>query len=526
MKPIPVVDIFAGPGGLGEGFASVTDQNENRIFDVALSIEKDPYAWQTLFLRSFFRQFPVGKVPAEYYSFLRSEIKSEQLYSSFPGESERTKKVVWLAELGKEPSENVDQKIREATYGSDDWVLIGGPPCQPYSLAGKSGRGGLNPEDPKVYLYREYYRILAVHSPPVFVMENVKGLLSAKLNEQRIISQILADISDPVAAYSKLNGNQATRLSCPGYRIYSLVSPAKHELDGRISHAPDSLIIKCEDFGIPQTRHRLILLGIRADIETVPSLLVEREHVNTEKVLKGLPRLRSGLSEEPDSPERWKATLTTLLSNGLIQDCDADVVAEIRKSILNLRLPQHDKGREFIPAEVSASYRPEWYLDSLLGGVCNHSSRLHMTTDLYRYMFAACFAKVHGKSPRLSDFPAYLLPDHKSVGENPSRSGFADRFRVHLWNEPARTVTSHMARDGHYYIHPDPTQCRSMTVREAARLQTFPDNYYFCGPRTSQYIQVGNAVPPLLAQQIAEIVSGVFAGLPSVGHVNSAAVSI
>jgi DNA (cytosine-5)-methyltransferase 1 len=146
-------------------------------------------------------------------------------------------------------------------------------------------------------------------------------------------------------------------------------------------------------------------------------------------------------------------------------------------------------------------------MDRQLGGVCNHTTRGHMETDLYRYMYAACFADLHGKSPSLQNFPTDLLPDHGNVDRAlESGSNFSDRFRVQVATRPSTTIVSHISKDGHYYIHPDPMQCRSLTVREAARLQTFPDNYFFCGPRTVQYIQVGNAVPPLLAKQIAEIV--------------------
>src|SRR5262249_4731020 len=129
--------------------------------------------------------------------------------------------------------------------------------------------------------------------------------------------------------------------------------------------------------------------------------------------------------------------------------------------------------------------------------------------DLWRYYFASCFAAEMKKSPLLQDFPETLWPNHRNVSKariEKDDIDFGDRFKVQLKNQPSATITSHIAKDDHYYIHPDPKQCRSLTVREAARLQTFPDNYVFVGGRTSQYQQVGNAVPPLLARKIAKII--------------------
>ena len=142
--------------------------------------------------------------------------------------------------------------------------------------------------------------------------------------------------------------------------------------------------------------------------------------------------------------------------------------------------------------------------------VLNHQTRGQISEDLGRYLFCAAWSAVNHRSPVLADFPTELLPEHENVKAAAKDGGleniaFGDRFRVQVKDEPSTTVTSHISKDGHGFIHYDPYQCRSLTVREAARLQAFPDDYFFCGPRTEQYRQVGNAVPPELAAMIAEL---------------------
>ncbi len=144
-----------------------------------------------------------------------------------------------------------------------------------------------------------------------------------------------------------------------------------------------------------------------------------------------------------------------------------------------------------------------WFRDECLGDyVLNHEARGHIKGDLHRYLYYSTFAKIEKVSPNSGNLPKALWPSHKNFGSGK----FADRFRVQLADNQGTTVTCHISKDGHYFIHYDPNQCRSLTVREAARIQTFPDNYYFVGNRTQQYVQVGNAVPPYLASLISEIV--------------------
>jgi DNA (cytosine-5)-methyltransferase 1 len=230
-------------------------------------------------------------------------------------------------------------------------------------------------------------------------------------------------------------------------------------------------------------------------------------------VLNGLPRLRSGLSRTTDSKDAWRAALGGILAgrflDGIPNGKGTALREDIRWTLARLSVPRADRGGEFVSCTPTSEYRQDWYCDDRISGVCNHASRPHITEDLYRYLFVASYARLYGRSPELRDFPPPLLPNHKNAHDKDKLLYFDDRFRVQLIDKPATTITSHIAKDGHYYIHYDETQCRSLTVREAARLQTFPDNYFFCGTRTQQYVQVGNAVPPLLAHQIARIVANI-----------------
>ena len=167
-----------------------------------------------------------------------------------------------------------------------------------------------------------------------------------------------------------------------------------------------------------------------------------------------------------------------------------------------------DRGEEIWNGRPASGYAAGWYRGSGSPFVLNHKARGHIREDLHRYLFSAAYGRAHGHAPTLTEFPSHLLPDHENAQLAIREGGnFSDRFRVQIASRPATTITSHISKDGHYYIHYDPSQCRSLTVREAARVQTFPDDYFFCGPRTEQYRQVGNAVPPLFATQIASVVA-------------------
>ena len=213
LGKIPVIDLFAGPGGLGEGFSAVTKNNGQQVFDIALSVENNPMACQTLLLRKFFRCFSKDKIPQEYYNYIKGKITKESLYALYPNEYNKAQKEILQVTLGNTSNEELDAIIKSKIGDNKNWLLIGGPPCQAYSLVGRSVIKKIKKDnfekDPRHLLYREYLRIISVHKPAVFVMENVVGILSSKLNGELIFPKILNDLS------IKDKKNKAT------YKLYS-----------------------------------------------------------------------------------------------------------------------------------------------------------------------------------------------------------------------------------------------------------------------------------------------------------------
>ena len=522
--PIKVIDLFAGPGGLGEGFSAFRP-NGKQAFKIAVSIEKEESAHRTLQLRSLFRQFDHGDSPESYYAFLRGELgqhPEDELYR-LPELQEplaHARKEAQKLELGEDSQRTIYKCIRDAV-GDEECVLIGGPPCQAYSVVGRSRNYGAKDkaynasDDPRNFLYREYLNIIAKFQPMIFVMENVKGILSAKIDKRLIFESILTDLERPV----KFSGVRPDKgRSQHAYSIVPFVdSRSGADLFGEDGKAdPHEYVIEMERYGLPQARHRVILLGIRNDlideVGSVGKLQEIDQGPSVQDVISDLPRIRSRLSKVPDSLGSWRSAMRGMNKKLKELQRDGRVPAEVYDELLHW-LDEIDNSPEGCGAdrglvkpkslkELSSDLR-EWYVDPKLKNyVINHDARGHMEADLHRYLYYSVCAKVTGSSPTSANLPRVLWPAHKNF-----KSGkFADRFRVQIGESQGNTVTSHISKDGHSFIHYDPSQYRSLTVREAARIQCFPDNYYFVGPRTQQYVQVGNAVPPYLAYKLAQIV--------------------
>lgn len=467
-ESVPIIDLFAGPGGLGEGFASL----EGNPFKILVSAEKDTHAHQTLRLRAYYRLL-LQERPDKLHLYLN--YCNGQELSPWDHSTEdlwyKAEQETPLIELGTSVGNSIlDSILQKKLTKNNRLILIGGPPYQAYSVMGRSRNKG-NPaysaeQDHRHFLYKEYLRILQKYRPAIFVMENVKGILSSTVNDELIFHSILRDLTDPDAA-------MGISSSAIGYRIYSLTKDIEFgKGDSLKSINPQDFVIRAEEHGIPQARHRVILLGVREDILPKQRMTLEKpDHFATvEDVLKSLPALRSRVSKQQDSIDSWQTIVrgnaSYLLSNSPDALLKREIEAAKAKVSLHtqtggLRFPDKNNTLHNISTKLDAWFsvnRPSVWL--------NHETRSHMESDLRRYLFASAFSKAHGYSPKgADDFNIDgLRPAHK----NWESGHFSDRFRVQLANRPSNTITSHMAKDGHYYIHYDPSQCRSLTVREAA----------------------------------------------------------
>lgn len=536
--PVPVIDLFAGPGGLGEGL-SRSSQVE---FRTVVSIEKDEMAACTLRLRAAHRALErllKGREPHEVDEVWKtwdrliavSDWRDTLTQLSAQGGELIAEACVEAGrealkfELGPdrraEATEIIRKRLLPYTLDGklpDNAVLIGGPPCQAYSLVGRARNRGKEDyraeEDHRHFLYKEYLQVIAEFQPAVFVMENVKGILTSTVEGALIFESIKSDLRNP-GKVCGVSGGQ-------GYVLVSLVKGADGTCDAPPEPSADEFIVRTEELGLPQARHRVIICGIREDVfrraECRVGTLVATSPTHVGHVISDLPKLRPALSWR-GAGASWLSSFSHPMYVAAIQElmhseypARRRIAEHMKAAVTEMEGAALVSGSErlLVPFHSVPAEHCSWYADRMIRVLANHESRSHMPEDLVRYLFVSAYGQELKSSPRLADFPKGLLPNHRNVDpENVSAAIFKDRFRVQVFDNHSTTVTSHIGKDGHAFIHPDPAQCRSLTVREAARLQTFPDSYVFLGNRTSQYSQVGNAVPPMLARRIGGVVGAV-----------------
>ena len=408
MKKLTYIDLFAGAGGLSEGFI-------RKGFSPVAHVEMDKYAVLTLKTRLAYHYLRKAGKEETYLRYISQKISREELYRAVPEEILQSVIEMEIREDTLRKIFTDIENLMEKNGIKKIDLIVGGPPCQAYSLIGR-GRDRYRMEnDPRNYLYKYYVEFLKRFSPDIFVFENVPGLLSAGKRK------LWEDVQD----YFKK----------AGYEI-------QHRL------------LDANDFGVLQRRKRLILIGWKKELNFRYPEFKQDENVKKYVVadlLSDLPPVKPG--EKLICGDYISEPTDYLRNYGIRKDSD----------VLTL-----------------------------------HIARRHNERDRKIYEF--CIRKWIEERRR----PEYdELPEEWKTHKN--RKVFKDRFKVVAPDLPySQTVVAHLSKDGHYFIHPDINQLRSISVREAARLQSFPDDYYFEGPMTAMFKQIGNAVPPLMAEKIAD----------------------
>ncbi|SKA20747.1 DNA cytosine methyltransferase [Sediminibacterium ginsengisoli] len=404
------IDLFAGAGGLSEGFIRAG-------FEPVAHVEMDKAACYTLKTRVAYHYLKKNSQFDIYISYLKGEITRSQLYSKIP--DELLNSVINLP-IGAENNSAIHKAIETQLKGQTVDLIIGGPPCQAYSLVGRARSENGMKGDHRNYLYVHYAKFLEKYSPKLFVFENVIGLLSA--------------------GNGKYLSNMQRLFEKKGYEIRKFN-------------------VEANNFGVLQKRKRIIIIGWKQGLNyIVPDLLTIKINSKyaVQALLNDLPKVQAG--ETAARFTKYRAKTNEYLTNTAIRNG------------INI--------------------------------LTQHIARPHTQQDKEIYRIAV--NKWNNKRERLNYND---LPERLKTHQN--RKSFFDRFKVVAADEAfSQTVVAHISKDGHYYIHPDIEQNRSLTIREAARLQSFPDDYFFEGikegiVKTPAFKQIGNAVPPLMAEAIA-----------------------
>ena len=407
------LDLFAGAGGLSEGFIQAG------YLPIA-HVEMDAAACYTLKTRAAFHWLKANGQTEIYNQYLRGEITRDEFYAHIP---QVVLDTVLNYEISSTTVPEIFDKVDDLLGDEELDLIVGGPPCQAYSLAGRSRSETKMVGDKRNYLYKHYAEFLLKYKPKYFVFENVLGLLSAKDED--------------------------------GSRHFDNMLRLFHES----GYSTEFRSLNASDYGVLQNRKRIILIGKRGHhADFYPEIPKECSSHKVGELFCDLPAIKAGEGQVP--PVLTNPYTGKYLYGAGIKSFDMEPVTF-------------------------------------------HQARPNTEQDLEIYRIVVETWNKHGTRIDYNKLPD-RLKTHKNT------TSFLDRFKVVAGNLTcAQTVVAHICRDGHYYIHPDIKQNRSLTPREAARIQTFPDNYYFESAsgkpsRTLAYKQIGNAVPVRLAYNIAK----------------------